>query len=410
MKYVNVLVLLVLTFVVATQSSASEQAQVRDLYANKCGRCHRAYEPQEYSAGQWQSWMQTMRGKAGLTTNQYEQLTTYLVAEGGGTSTEPAATGPQVGGYLYTEYFQSQEETSNFDLHYLAIKLSGAANERITYFAEFELEHGGKGDNTFVEQAYLDYWLVPQVAAKIGAMLTPFGRFDENHDPLSNHLITRPQVAREIGVSAWKEVGVDVHGFANLGTDNVLLFDVYTINGLGAGSNLRGSRQYRDNNEDLAFGGRLSLVHADVVEFGGSVYNGAWDDDGNHDVTSVGAHLLVTTQPVDIFAEYRDASSENPGALADGEMSGYFVQASRLFAEKFRPAVRYGALDYLDPGDALGRDPAKGDKDLTELALGFAYYPTPKVAFKIEYTFFGEGDRKPETDNNVLGLQAAVDF
>ena len=77
---------------------------------------------------------------------------------------------------MYTEYFRSPEKTKNFDLHYLAFAVSGSVMENVNYMGEFELEHGGKGDNTFVEQAYIDWWFRPNVALKVGAMLTPFFR------------------------------------------------------------------------------------------------------------------------------------------------------------------------------------------------------------------------------------------
>jgi hypothetical protein len=46
-------------------------------------------------------------------------------------------------------------------------------------------------------------------------------------------------------------VGVDVHGYVNLADQASLGFDLYAANGLGDGSRLRGSRQYRDSNEEL---------------------------------------------------------------------------------------------------------------------------------------------------------------
>lgn len=410
MKITDMAAVALLVSILAAPVSATERLRTADLYETKCGRCHRLYEPQEYTPVEWDHWLVSMRDEAALTNNQLIDLEGYLTEASATTTPTRTGSGPYVGGYLYTEYFQTPEKTSNFDIHYLAITLSGTSDNKISYFAEFELEHGGKGDDTFVEQAFLDYWLQSWVAVKIGAMLTPFGRFDEMHDPIGNHLITRPQVAREIGVSAWKEVGIDLHGFINLGPQNALHFDLYTINGLGDGANLRKSRQYQDNNEDKALGGRLSIIHADRVELGGSVYSGAWDVDGKYDVTMLGAHARINTGFVDLLAEYRDATSQNPGTTGDGEITGFFVQASRLLSGQFRPAVRYGALDYLDPGNTLGRDPAKGDMDLTELAFGLAFYPTRDVAFKVEYNIFSEGDRMDERDNNLFGLQAAVEF
>jgi len=350
-----------------------------------------------------------MKVQAGLTEQDVAVLTEYLV----GASAEDAApaAGPQLGGYLYTEYFRTPEEAKNFDIHYLAIYVSGWVTESLYYFGEFELEHGGVGgDNTFVEQAYLDYWVHPNIAVKTGAILTPFNRFDEFHDPLSNFTVTRPQASREIGVSAWKDVGVDLHGYASLADRTSVNFDLYAINGLGDGANLRASRQYRDNNEDLALGARVSILHGDIIEVGGSIYGGKWDEGGQHDLRMYGAHGLLRTPFADLYGEFASAVSENPGTVEDGEMHGYFVQASRLLGSRYRPTVRYGMLDYDDPGDELGRDPSKGRKGLTELVLAFAFYPAPDVVFKIEYAIFDEGTDVEEEDNDQLGLQAAVRF
>ena len=73
--------------------------------------------------------------------------------------------------------------------------------------------------------------------------------------------------------------------------------------------------------------------------------------------------------------------------------------------------------DFADVGSNgfTGANPAcrsinNGDKDLSELAFVFSYYPTSKVAFKVEYTLFKEGSRAANENNDQLGLQAAVKF
>jgi hypothetical protein len=412
-KMVTLAVLLLIN--VGFTSSSLLEAQVDESFYNqKCGRCHSAFSPSDYPAEDWPGIVRSMKAQAALSSEDMDEIIDYLVSDKG-SKTESTGSGPTLGGYLYTEYFRSPEKTSNFDIHYLAVYVSGWVNENINYLGEFELEHGGTGgDNTFVEQAYIDYWFRPNLALKIGAMLTPFNRFDEFHDPISNPVITRPQVSRDIGVSAWKEVGLDFHGYLNINDLNSISFDLYTINGLGAGSNLRGSRQYRDNNEKLAFGGRANYIYRDLLEIGGSVYRGAWDDNGDYLLTMMGTHFMLSTDYVDLYGEFLSATSENPpedslgNTQADGDMSGYFIMVSRLFQKKYRPTLRYGMLDYLDNGAALGR--SLTDKDLSELALGFTYYPTSKVAFKVEYTIFTEGNRVADEDNNQVGLQAAVKF
>jgi hypothetical protein len=381
------------------------------LYKQKCGRCHVAYSPSDYTAKDWPNIVRSMKAQAALTDQEFEYIVEYLLNESDKSPDTSYSQAPTIGGYLYTEYFRSPEKTKNFDIHYLAIYLSGWITDNIYYFGEFELEHGGVGgDNTFVEQAYIDYWLWPTIAVKIGAILTPFNRFDEFHDPLSNFIITRPQVSREIGVSAWKDVGIDLHGYINITEQSSVTFDVYSINGLGSGTNLRSSRQYRDNNEKLSFGGRFNLMYHDFIEIGGSVYRGAWDDDGKYNLTLMGSHLMLHTSIVDLYGEYAQATSQNPSPIDDGNMSGYFIQLSRLFKSKFRPTIRFGSLYYLDKGDMFGRAIDKGDKDLNEISLAFSYYPTSKLVFKIEYTIFKEGTRFEEKNNDELGLQAAIRF
>jgi hypothetical protein len=402
-----ILCLLILTVTLTLVISANA-APGQALYERKCGRCHTLFAPDDYSRAEWPSLLRSMKAQAMLRESEIETLSDYLLAGASGDSGTNDA--PQIGGYLYTEYFRTDQKTTNFDLHYLALHISGWLSDDIAYLAEFELEHGGKGDNTFVEQAYIDYWFLPNLALKIGGILTPFNRFDEYHEPLLNRLITRPQMSRELGVSAWKDVGVNLHGHILLAERASTSFDLYTINGLGSGSNLRSSRQYRDNNEERAYGARLNLLLSDRLELGGSYYSGAWDDDGDHNLTLLGAHVLITVPQLELHAEYSDANSENPGTLAEGEMSGWFVQVSRKVGSRVRATLRYGALDYLDLGDALGRDPAKGDKDLTEFALGINFKPVRDLVFKAEYTIFDEVDRSVEVDNNQFALQAALNF
>ena len=84
------------------------------------------------------------------------------------------------------------------------------------------------------------------------------------------------------------------------------------------------------------------------------------------------------------------------------------MQTSYLILEKFRPTVRFGTLDYLDSSNLLGRKPT--DKDVKILALGFNFYLTEAIVFKIEYDFVMEGQRAETKDNNLLALQAAVRF
>ncbi len=385
------------------------------LYERKCSRCHPAYSPNKYSPAQWETIMLEMGPLTGLDKKTEKKILTFL-SKSSSKKGKSIHTSPVLGGYLYTEYFSSKKSTDTFDAHYLNINLSGRIHKRVTYRAEFELEHGGgKAEPPFVEQAYLDFWFSRNSALRIGALVTPFNRFDDFHGPIANFLVTRPQMSREITNSAWKEVGINFHGNLRGNKNLYFNYDLYVINGLGSGSRLRKSRQYRDNNNAKSFGFRFSGVFMDQVELGVSYYKGAWDDEGEYNLSMFGTHLLIKIQDLHLHAEYSKAASENPdttqgiiGVPGDGKSDGFFVQASYLIKKKFRPTVRYGTLDYLDNGSLLGRSPT--DYDTKVLALGFNFYLSPSIVFKLEYDIITEGERKTDEDNNLLALQAAIRF
>lgn len=406
------IILLILTIAVfwpMVINAQEETLQGKRIYELKCSRCHSLYSPQKYSLDEWETILKEMSPISGMDEEDEKAVLEYLGRETKDKEKSGLPTSPVLAGYLYTEFFSSKDSVDTFDLHYLNFNISGRIHERVSYKAEFELEHGGgKTDPPFVEQAYLDLNFFRGVGLKIGAILTPFNRFDELHGPMENLLVTRPQMSREIGVSAWKEVGIDLHGNISLNKNLYLLYDAYIINGLGDGSRLRKSRQYKDNNDAKSMGFRLSGVIADKIEAGISIYRGAWDDDGNFDLSMLGFHLLGKIGDLSLHAEYSKANSENPSPLEKGKSDGFFVQGSYLIQGKFRPTIRYGTLDYFDQGDLLGRQPTDYDRNV--LALGFNYYLSNSVVFKFEYDINGEGDRKDKKDNNLLALQAAVRF
>jgi hypothetical protein len=384
-------------------------SQGEKLYQLKCGRCHFAYNPQKYSLEEWKTIVKEMGPLSGLTEEDEKLMLDYLGQQSSGKEKGALPTSPVLAGYIYSEFFSSKASTDTFDIHYLNIALSGRLHKRLSYHTEFEIEHGGASDNPpFIEQAYIDVWFQRNTALRVGAMLTPFNRFDDFHGPLENLLVTRPQMSREIGVSAWKEVGISLHGNLFLHKDFYINYDLYAINGLGSGSRLRGSRQYRDNNDAKSLGFRLAGVIADKWELGASYYRGAWDDDGDLDLSMYGFHVLGRVGDLDIHAEYSRSTSENPDPLDEGEADGFFIQGSYLIDGKFRPTVRYGTLDYLDNGNLSGRKPT--DKDPRILALGFNFYLTRSIVFKIEYDFVMEGDRHSKKENDLLALQAAIRF
>jgi hypothetical protein len=66
--------------VIATGVSQHAANRASDLYALKCGRCHKFYDPAAYSAQDWEMWLRKMSKKTKLTAEQEQTLAQYLAA------------------------------------------------------------------------------------------------------------------------------------------------------------------------------------------------------------------------------------------------------------------------------------------------------------------------------------------
>ena len=58
--------------------SSQESKTAHKLYTAKCAKCHEFYDPKAYSQPEWDSWMEKMRKKSKLKTEQFDLLSRYL--------------------------------------------------------------------------------------------------------------------------------------------------------------------------------------------------------------------------------------------------------------------------------------------------------------------------------------------
>jgi hypothetical protein len=65
--------------------SALELKTARKIYVGKCAKCHKLYDPKQYSPEKWNEWMEKMNRKARLKPEQIELLARYLAAGRAGT-------------------------------------------------------------------------------------------------------------------------------------------------------------------------------------------------------------------------------------------------------------------------------------------------------------------------------------
>ncbi len=53
-------------------------AYAENLYYERCGTCHRAYDPRNYSSEKWMAIMESMKFQAGLTSLENMQISRFV--------------------------------------------------------------------------------------------------------------------------------------------------------------------------------------------------------------------------------------------------------------------------------------------------------------------------------------------
>ena len=62
----------------SAKEPVNEKAGARKLYVAKCAKCHKFYDPANYSDHEWKIWMKKMSRKARLKPMQEEMLSQYI--------------------------------------------------------------------------------------------------------------------------------------------------------------------------------------------------------------------------------------------------------------------------------------------------------------------------------------------
>ena len=58
----------------AIGAAGETPSPARQLYVRKCAGCHKPYDPNHYSAEEWDKWLGKMQRKARLKTEQVETI------------------------------------------------------------------------------------------------------------------------------------------------------------------------------------------------------------------------------------------------------------------------------------------------------------------------------------------------
>lgn len=324
-------------------------------------------------------------------------------------------------------------------------------NDKMHVEAETEISINEAGETeTELEYANMHYFLSDSVTLTAGKFLLPFGQFSANwHPSWINRSIWTPGVYGAHGstqamdplLPILSDVGVAVQKNFNFGGTKVFL-DLFVTNGPSAeaahdddaediaedghddipsiqalrtpedeGAHDEGSpfpevefeARGNDNNDDKAFGGRVAIALLPTLELGTSYYRGAYDDDGELDITANGVDINLITNHFIVRGEYIKTTTEafeieeEARHLEQFDRNGWFVQGTfflghvlpslgstelvveRAETQKYAQATRWmvGANYWLDPRSVIkvGYEDTKLDnaEDDKRFAVQFSY-------------------------------------
>jgi hypothetical protein len=340
-----------------------------------------------------------------------------------------------VGGYADIEFENFENTRSTFDQHRWILNVGAELGERLKFYSEYEIEHGGpdaSGDGEAkVEQAHIDYLINDAVNVRAGALLMPFGRFNIYHDSDLQDLTDRPLVNRDIIPTTWTESGAGFYGEFNpvIGgyEDLIVAYEAYVVNGLDAGfsdTGLRGARGSieADNNNNKAFVTRLAMSPALGHEVGFSYYQGKINT-LNDDIRGIAIDWFSEWGPLEILGEWAFFDVDEPAAATTTgaadlpeRLTGGFLQANYHFWFDFLDDSVLGRsfedptftfvnrLGYAEIEDDLV-DGLTGDNTEWRYTIGLNYRPVESWVLKLEYQQNSNDNENLErgSRNGVMG-------
>jgi hypothetical protein len=157
---------------------------------------------------------------------------------------------PPYAGYMEMHLNQAREEPTLLDFHRFVLLFGHSFSPRMKFWSELEVEHafieGGEASGEIaVEQAFLDFFLKPQLNLRAGILLAPVGIVNERHEPPSFFGVERPFVDTVIIPTTWFDAGFGLHGDLGRGFS----YKLYAMappdaTGFSAGEGIAGGRQH----------------------------------------------------------------------------------------------------------------------------------------------------------------------
>jgi len=322
-----------------------------------------------------------------------------------------------------------------FDIHRLVLYLGYDFADWIQFHSETEIEHAFVSDDSggelSMEQAYVDFLLVPEANIRVGRILTPMGIVNQKHEPPYFNGVERPSFAKYIIPTTWPSDGVGVFGSLH----PELQYEVYVVGGLdgsefSAKNGIRSGRiKERPSLHEPAFTGRVDwspLINSEPtveqeLRFGFSTYLGGIDN-GNQgkdpgidgDIHMYSADFEYSISRFDFRGVIADIRIDGAREIGNGtaeEIFGFYVEGGYHFwcdswkqgKLKHADAVVFVRYDDFDTQhDMPGGIKGNPVYDRNEWTLGINFYPVPQFVIKADYQI--RDNASSEDVDNLLNL------
>lgn len=302
------------------------------------------------------------------------------------------------------------------------LKVGGDVNDNLSISAKACI--GCHGID--MEHVALDYQPKPWLNIQAGRILVPFGEFTSRADPGSYRTGSQPLIY-DMGRMAWGgrtamnlgivpapyvDTGALVYGIAWLGSKVQLWYGGYGVSGLRGSNDIdwmaMRSIPYNDNNNQPAYGGRMTLSYAsDPGDFlgdasvGGSYMAGKYDRDARLGYEAWAADATFRISKLILRGEYAHRKTDlDPTATGYpfGLVDPFFVKEG-FYAEAEHPLGKYLSLVYRyeelkRTGSPLPGAPAQmtASSRFTRYTGGVVLTPAQNVFVKASWEYWDTSD------------------
>lgn len=321
-----------------------------------------------------------------------------------------------VGAYGELTYNQPEALNGELDVQRLVLLFGYKFNDKTQFVTEVEFEHV---EEVFIEQAFINYNVAPNVNLRGGLMLVPFGIINEFHEPTTFNGVERPALDNVIVPTTWREIGFGVSGRFN---ELSLGYQAYVFNGFkstsfdgngGVNGALKGSNGLRSGRQKAiqstidspTLSMKFDYYGIPGLRLGLSGYFG--DTQAEDDVEAIdGANIGISMIGLDAryaFQRFTARGQYVHGSLSGTEaynnltgkdlgsaLQGWYLEAAYnlLPQEKYQRLFAFARYEQYDThagtDGSLQQNDAYNRNDLT---TGLSYHLAPGVVLKGDYQF-----------------------